>query len=203
MSRYLNKLPLFVLRHVLFPGGRMLLKVIEPRYYELIRRCYQRDGVFGTVLINPGTGQTLSRQTEKHLMPVGTLARIVRWQVEHYPLLSLLVEGVGKFRIESTATDTYGLLTAEATELSADSLGDRIDFDGASNVLAQLITHRYFKQLAISPDLQDPGQVSCLLSQYLPLSERDKYQLLVESNIDGRLKALESHMEKLSREEED
>ena len=40
------ELPLFPLSSVLFPGGNLALRIFEPRYLDLVRRC-GRTG-FGT-----------------------------------------------------------------------------------------------------------------------------------------------------------
>ncbi|WP_336623682.1 LON peptidase substrate-binding domain-containing protein, partial [Klebsiella variicola] len=41
--------PLFPLRSVLFPGGLLALRIFEPRYLDMVRRCQARGEPFGVV----------------------------------------------------------------------------------------------------------------------------------------------------------
>ena len=50
-----NQLPLFPLGTVLFPGGRLSLRIFEPRYLDLIRDCTRSSSGFGVCLILEGS----------------------------------------------------------------------------------------------------------------------------------------------------
>ena len=48
------ELPLFPLNTVLFPGGRLPLKVFEQRYVEMTKRCVRDGSPFGVCMIREG-----------------------------------------------------------------------------------------------------------------------------------------------------
>ena len=49
-----EELPLFPLNTVLFPGGPLRLRIFEPRYLDMVRRCLKESRTFGVVLILEG-----------------------------------------------------------------------------------------------------------------------------------------------------
>src|SRR5580698_3945248 len=82
-------LPLFPLAAVLYPGGRMQLRIFEHRYLEMVRECARHGSGFGVCLILDGheTGGAASPAA------IGTLARIVDFYSGHDGLLG--VAGAG------------------------------------------------------------------------------------------------------------
>ena len=49
-----DDLPLFPLSTVLYPRGRLQLRVFEPRYLDMVRECSRRGSGFGVCLILQG-----------------------------------------------------------------------------------------------------------------------------------------------------
>jgi Lon protease-like protein len=49
-----RELPLFPLNTVLFPGGPLPLRIFEPRYVDMVKRCLRDQAPFGVVLIREG-----------------------------------------------------------------------------------------------------------------------------------------------------
>ena len=72
----LPDIPLFPLSSVLFPGGRLHLRIFEPRYLDLVRECCRDGSPFGVCLILAG------RESGEPAVPaaIGTLARISDFQ---------------------------------------------------------------------------------------------------------------------------
>lgn len=52
-----SEIPLFPLSTVLFPRGPLPLRIFEPRYVDMIKRCMREGSCFGVVLITEG-GET-------------------------------------------------------------------------------------------------------------------------------------------------
>ncbi|MCH8222137.1 MAG: LON peptidase substrate-binding domain-containing protein [Chloroflexi bacterium] len=67
-------LPIFPLNTVLFPGAPLPLRIFEPRYREMLKRCLDGDRRFGVALIK--SGPEVGGPAEPH--DVGTVARIER-----------------------------------------------------------------------------------------------------------------------------
>jgi len=110
------RLPLFPLKTVLFPGGVLPLRVFEARYMDMVRQCMKTESLFGVVLITKGGEVGAPATTET----VGTLARIVAWDMPKLGLLHLRAIGGDRFRIEHTEIQTDGLQVADVTPIAAD-----------------------------------------------------------------------------------
>ncbi|HEX2714604.1 MAG TPA: LON peptidase substrate-binding domain-containing protein [Candidatus Acidoferrales bacterium] len=63
----LERIPLFPLEVVLFPGAALPLHIFEPRYKQMVRHCMDEDEVFGVVLAR-----------SEGIAPAGCTAEIVQ-----------------------------------------------------------------------------------------------------------------------------
>jgi uncharacterized protein len=63
-----QKLPLFPLNTVLFPGASIQLHVFEERYRLMIRRCLEQSSPFGVVLIRSGSEVNLDDPGARHML---------------------------------------------------------------------------------------------------------------------------------------
>lgn len=106
-------IPLFPLQTVLFPGGSLPLKVFEQRYMDMVTACIRDDSPFGVCLI--ASGHEVGAPAEPQ--PVGTLARIARWDMEQLGVLQLVAHGTDRFRIVGTRAEASGLLMGEVEVL--------------------------------------------------------------------------------------
>lgn len=100
---------MFPLSTVLYPGGRLELRIFEPRYLELVRECTRDDSGFGVCLILAG------REVGAPALPaaVGTLARIVDFHHGAGGLLGIVAEGGQRFRVRRTRVRADGQLRGE------------------------------------------------------------------------------------------
>lgn len=89
-------LPLFPLTAHLLPGGRMKLKVFEPRYTRLVKECLQNDCEFVVAMFNNEHAAT----TSDYLLPYATTARIIDFEPRSDGLLGVTVEGKHRVRID-------------------------------------------------------------------------------------------------------
>lgn len=99
-------LPLFPLSTVLFPGGRLNLRIFERRYLDLVRDC-SRDGTgFGVCLILDGA------EAGAPAVPtaVGTLARITDFHTLPDGLLGIRADGGERFEVTATRVRDNGLV---------------------------------------------------------------------------------------------
>lgn len=112
----MTTLPLFPLPAVLFPGGEIALRIFEPRYLDMIRDC-ARDG--------RGFGICLMLESDDGRAPaspaaIGTLARIVDFNVLEDGLLGILARGEARFRASATHVRSDGLIHADVDMLEPD-----------------------------------------------------------------------------------
>ena len=103
---------LFPLNIVLFPDGRLPLRIFETRYVDMVRRCMRETQSFGVVLIREG-GEVGPAET----FDVGTLAQIVDFHQLQDGLLGLSCIGRQRFRIRSRSRQADGLNVAEVDQL--------------------------------------------------------------------------------------
>ena len=88
-------IPLFPLNVVLFPGMVLPLRIFEPRYRLMIRRCLAADRQFGVVLIADGE-EAGSPATPRG---VGTLAEISGHEIMPDGQIMVVTVGVRRFRL--------------------------------------------------------------------------------------------------------
>jgi hypothetical protein len=104
-----EEIPLFPLNTVLFPGGPLPLRIFEPRYLDLVKRCLREDSGFGVVLIREGVEAGGPAQT----FDVGTYARIVDFSQQPDGLLGIRALGQSRFRILERRRARDGLNLAD------------------------------------------------------------------------------------------
>jgi Lon protease-like protein len=110
------RLPLFPLNTVLFPGGVLPLRVFEARYMDMVRQCMKTATPFGVVLITRGGEVGAPAATEA----VGTVARIVAWDMPQLGLLHLRAVGDERFHIEQAEVQADGLQVARIEPIAPD-----------------------------------------------------------------------------------
>ncbi len=106
-------IPLFPLQSVLFPGGRLPLRVFEQRYMDMVKACFRQSESFGICLI--ASGEEVARPGQKPARPhsVGTLAHIADWDMQQLGVLNIIAQGGERFRLLRHWTEDSGLLCGE------------------------------------------------------------------------------------------
>jgi len=105
----LVEMPLFPLASVLFPGGRLQLRIFEPRYLDLVRECTRYGTGFGVCLILQG------QEVGEPAVPaaIGTIARISDFHRDDDGLLGIIAEGGARFRVARSRVRSDGLLRGD------------------------------------------------------------------------------------------
>jgi len=171
-----NELPLFPLSTVLYPGGRLTLRIFEPRYLDLVRECTRADSGFGVCLILAG------REIGAPAVPaaVGTLARIVDFSYDAGGLLTIVVEGGSRFRVRRTRARADGQLRGQV-EWWPEEAPARVPVELA---LLQTIAERLVEvmaphwKLAPRASYDDARWLGYRLAELLPLSHEERQRLL-------------------------
>ena len=93
---------------MLFPGGRLPLRIFEQRYMEMAKTCLKDGSPFGVCLIREG------HEVGTPAVPaaVGTLARLTEWDMPQLGLLQVVARGEQRFRILERRTQADGLARA-------------------------------------------------------------------------------------------
>jgi uncharacterized protein len=124
------ELPLFPLQTVLFPGGRLPLRIFEVRYLDMIGRCHRERTPFGVVRLVAGTEvqqpsgpsavEPEGAYAQEAFETVGTLAVIETLERPHPGLFSIRCHGTRRFELASSRRLSHGLWMGQATLLPDD-----------------------------------------------------------------------------------
>jgi len=173
-GRVLKDVPLFPLGTVLFPGGRLPLRIFEQRYMEMAKACLRNDGVFGVCLIVEGS------EVGAPAVPAdtGCLARIGAWDMPQLGMLHVTAVGTERFRIERRWTQPDGLQRAEVGLVGADADAPiQEDCARCVRILERVLAEQ--PQLFEAPvRLESSSWVGSRLAELLPLPNATKQALL-------------------------
>ena len=182
-------IPLFPLRAVLFPGGRLPLRIFEQRYMDMAKVCLKESTSFGICLI--AEGEEVARAGQKPAAPqgVGTLAHIAAWDMQQLGVLEIIAQGGERFRLRRHWVEDSGLLRGEV-ELIADPAV--LPVPGAYARLVPLLRAIVAEMAATAPNAPatpprffDAGWPGMRYAEVLPIPVAAKQKLLeIEDSID-------------------
>ena len=181
------ELPLFPLQTVLFPGGRLPLRIFEQRYMEMAKGCLRDGTPFGVCLIREG-GEVGEPALPEDL---GCTARIVEWDMPQLGLLQVVARGEQRFRIRSRRVQADGLALAgiELLPAETDALLDT-QADLCARVLRRIVDAAPAGLVESPPHYESGAWVSARLAELLPLSPASKQRLLEMDDARDRIEIL-------------
>lgn len=172
------EIPLFPLDTVLFPGGRLPLKVFEPRYMEMVSACLKDKKAFGICLIRAGQETGVPAVPEQ----VGCMAEIADWDMRQLGVLDIAVIGAQRFRIEESRTEKNGLIMAQVTRIAEEPpLALPTEHLACATILRRIIEHLGVERFASPLRYDDCVWVGYRLAELLPL-KRSVRQNMLEMN---------------------
>lgn len=182
-------LPLFPLSTVLFPGGRLALRVFETRYIDMTRACLRESRPFGICLIAEGSEVGAPARP----FSTGTLAHIVECDSAQLGILNVLVEGGTRFHLRKHWAEADGLLRGEAvaaSETASAPLPD--DLAPLAQVLAAVLDDMGEAPNRPPPPwrLDDTSWVGLRLAEILPIPNQAKQALLEMDDALGRAQVI-------------
>jgi uncharacterized protein len=181
----LTDVPLFPLNTVLFPGGRLPLRIFEQRYMDMAKTCLKDGSPFGVCLIVDG------KEVGEPAVPasVGTLARITTWDMPQLGVLQVLAVGSQRFRLRERRVERGGLARGDVDLLDG-------DLDAAIPEQCARCVKILQRVIDEQPDLLEPPQlgsaswVGSRLAELLPLPLDAKQELLELADARARLERL-------------
>jgi len=184
----IDELPLFPLHTVLFPDGRLALRIFEQRYLEMAKACLKHGSPFGVCLIRDGAEVGAPATPSE----VGTLARIATWDMPQLGLLQVTARGERRFRIRSRRVQPDGLARA-AVDLLSEEADVTVPADLASCVkLLERVIEQHPELLERPHRLDSCAWVGARLAELLPLPLATKQALLEIDDPRARLARLQS-----------
>ncbi|MCB1914653.1 MAG: LON peptidase substrate-binding domain-containing protein [Rhodocyclaceae bacterium] len=184
------RLPLFPLNAVLFPEGRLPLRVFEPRYMDMVSACLREGTAFGVCAIASG------REVGEAAVPrlVGTEARIERCDMAEAGILEIVGRGERRFRIVDHEVESGGLLTATVQWLDEpgplpvpEAQADLVPL--LAGILAEL-----GERVARPHRLDNAAWVGARYSELLPIPLDARQALLELDDVVSRLEIIQTYL---------
>jgi len=190
-----ESIALFPLNIVLFPEGRLPLRIFETRYIDMVRNCMRGNLNFGVVLIRDG-----SEVGPADTFDVGTTAKIVDFHQLTDGFLGLSCVGEQRFRILRRSRQTDGLNLAEVDWLIPEPV---VPVPPRHEHLAELLK-TVLPQLGevytgIAMRLDDAAWVGHRLTEILPIAAAEKQISLELDDPVERLDMLEPMAKKTEK----
>ncbi|MDX1705548.1 LON peptidase substrate-binding domain-containing protein [Pseudidiomarina sp.] len=190
MSAEPVKVPLFPLAGHILPGGKMRLRIFEPRYVRMVREaCGQSPTApIGICMLN----EEGNSADNTHIHKFGTLCRIIDFDALPDSMLGITIAGEQLFAIDAIETAADGLRSGTvqlvehwpATELAPDD-----------SVLAEHLKAVYssYPELEVCPDEECLSRADWICQRWLellPVSADIKQELLAQSDCQEALNYL-------------
>lgn len=171
-----DMLGLFAMPAVLLPGAALDLKVVEPRYLDLVRECGRAGRGFGVCLILEGEGEGAAAVPAAY----GVEARIEDFGTADAGLLTLHVRGARRFRTRRVRVRDNGLQVAEVSWCDPDPDEPlRPEHGLLATVLERVIDHVGGDHAhAARACFDDAAWVGWRLAELLPLTDLQRQELL-------------------------
>jgi len=186
-------LPLFPLNTVVFPGGRLPLKVFEQRYLEMVKQAIAANTPFGICAIREG------KETGPPAVPcsLGTRVRITDWDMPQTGILHIDTLAQERFLVRSNRAEPSGLLIGAVEDVSAESaIAVPDDLELAVEVLRHIISEFGDAHFPAPHDFGNAVWVGYRLSEVLPLKLSIRQNLLEMNDSITRLRILTEFLKK-------
>lgn len=175
-----SRAPLFPLSAHLLPGGRLALRIFEPRYVRMVKTACANDSGFVMCMLNPQADVN----TNQHIYPLGTFAKVVDFTVLPDGLLGITVEGQYNVEVSHIETEDDGLRTGQCSTMELPE--QRIDNQQVSHVSEKLkeVFEQYqeLRNLYDEFDYEDPIWVMNRWMELLPIDVETKQRFLAEKS---------------------
>jgi uncharacterized protein len=191
----LQMLPLFPLHTVLFPGGRLPLRIFEQRYIEMAKTCVRDDASFGVCRILRGDEVLPKGGAAPEFATVGTLAHIETWDMLEHGILHVRAAGGTRFQVRTHTVQHDGLVVAEISPVVAEP---RVALSPGFEPLAQLLELLAARvgphQFPDERSFDDASWVGYRLCELLPLPLSIKQNILEINDAEIRLSILQGFL---------
>jgi uncharacterized protein len=177
-----QELPVFPLELVLYPGAKLPLRLFEPRYLDMAKRCLNEDIPFVIVAIDKENGAPAK---------VGTTATIGEWDVAEQGIMLVKTYGGERVRVGNLSVGEKGLITAPVTSMPFADLEVPEDLQQSAEILKRFITQIGTERFIAPFNYDDAGWVSFRLAEILPIRLQVRQMLLELDDGVERLRVLQ------------
>jgi Lon protease-like protein len=186
-------LPLFPLNTVVFPGGRLPLRIFEQRYLDMVKQAIADNTPFGICAIREGA------ETGTPAVPhaVGTRVIVTDWDMPQTGILHIDTLAQERFVIRSTRAEPGGLLIGTVEAVSSEAaIAVPDDLELAVEILRHIIDEYGDAHFPAPHEFDNAVWVGYRLSEVLPLKHSIKQNLLEMNDSVTRLRILTEFLKK-------
>ena len=182
---------------MLFPGGRLPLRIFESRYMDMAKRCLKDGTPFGVCAIREGA------EVGAPALPaeVGCTARIAEWDMAQLGVLEIIAHGESRFRILERRVEKNGLQLARVAMLPAENDAPVPETCGACVRLLERVIEQHAELLPSPHKLDSAAWVSARLAELLPLPLPAKQELLELDDARARIERVNALLRATARAE--
>jgi len=185
-----SELLLFPANAVLFPGVKLPLQIVEPRYLDMVAHCARNECGFG-VVYNGGARGDLGLDLSGAGIGTGTEAWIVDFDQASNGILNVVTRGSRKFLLHETSMQGGDLLAGRVDFLADETPAPlMVEHAALVDLLRALVLHPSVEVLDLQVNFDDALAVSFCLSHLLPIDAEMKQQLLEMTSPGERLAEL-------------
>lgn len=174
------EIPLFPLSAHLLPGGKMSLRIFEPRYVRMVKEACAADTGFGICMLNAQG----DKHRNEHIYLIGTHAKVIDFDLLDDGFLGVIVEGDKCFKINSIITQSDELRVGKCEWLD-DWLGQSADYSIApldEKLMEIFDKYPELQSLYQNPQFNDPIWVIYRWLELLPVDAEQKQQFLQQKD---------------------
>jgi hypothetical protein len=188
-----STLPLFPLNTVVFPGGRLPLRIFEQRYFDMVKQAIADNTPFGICAIRDGA------ETGTPAVPhdIGTRVHVTDWDMPQTGILHIDTQAQERFVIRSTRTEPGGLLIGSVEAVSSEAAAAvPDDLELAVEILRHIVDEYGDAHFPTPHAFDNAVWVGYRLSEVLPLKLGIKQSLLEMNDSVMRLRILTEFLKK-------
>jgi len=188
-----NRVPLFPLNTVMFPGGVLPLRIFETRYLDMVSNCLRHDTPIGVILIRDGQEVGAAADT----FTMGTLSIISYWNRRADGLLGITLRGTQRFRLVSHEVMPNQLVMAEVEALPLPQpVQVHSKYQIMANLLRKIIAQLEPPYTTMPAHYDNLEWISARLCEFLPMPLDYKQQLLECDDIINRIEQVYMMMQR-------
>ncbi len=193
----MQNVPLFPLHTVLYPHGRLPLRIFEPRYVDMVSGCMKTGTGFGICLIKQGaeTGPAAT------CFNTGTYAEIIDFSRQENGLLTITIEGKRRFTVLQTEVRSNNLLTGDIDWTDSDEAGDSPeDYRPLRELYLHIVNNYETLYSHEDHEAASPALLSYRLAEFLPIDNSARQEILETDAVEDRLELIRTRLMSLEIE---
>lgn len=186
-------LPLFPLNTVVFPGGRLPLRIFEQRYMDMVKQAIAERRPFGICAIREGS------EVGAPAVPydVGTRVEVTDWEMPQTGILHITTRALERFVVRSRQSDAKGLLVGEVDEITPEP-HSRVpeDMRMVVDILRHIMEQVGMEAFPAPQQLDNAAWVGYRLAEVLTLKLSVRQNLLEMNDSVTRLRILHEFLKR-------